>query len=296
MSETPNISFADRLREPFPAADIEWRVQSSGKTPRGPWVRVLAYVNNRAIMERLDAVCGIDGWRNEFHYAPTGAVLCGLSIRVARENGTYEWITKWDGANETDIEAAKGGISNAMKRAAVQWGVGRYLYNLEEGYAIIAAEDDRTAEYLKANAQKHGDALRWRPPVLPPWALPGGSGRPDRPPTRVPDPITDPEEEKRIAQEEKGKAERMRRNHLDTLSVPGTRAHFGGHGGKRVKDVPSDDLAKIMQLLAEIDAKHVKNRRPTMYEQMVLDMAEVLEERRLAEVQQQDASAEAGGA
>jgi hypothetical protein len=255
---------AAALREPFAAHEIEWRVQSSGKTARGPWVRVLAYVDNRAMMERLDAVLGIGGWRNEFSYAPTGAVLCGLSLRI---NG--EWVTKWDGANETDIEAAKGGISNAMKRAAVQWGIGRYLYNLEEGYARILGGDSRDGEYLKANPQKHGDALRWLPPELPVWALPGGSGNPATPPQR---------KSATTAEEQAAQDARDRRNRLDTLSVPGTKAHFGGHGGKRVSDVPSDALVQIIAKLREIDAE----KNETKYTALTADMETVLDERREA--------------
>lgn len=227
------------LRDPFPANDVEWRVQSSGKTARGPWVRVLAYITNRAIMERLDSVCGVDGWENSFSHAPSGAVLCGLSIRI---NG--EWVTKWDGANETDIEAAKGGLSNAMKRAGVQWGIGRYLYNLEEGYAVIAGDDDRSAEYLKENAQKHGAALRWRPPPLPAWALPGGSGKPGV--------VSAPQRARAGA----AKATLTTTEAVVGLSgdvgsvrLPGTKAHFNGHGGKALADVPREALPDILDKL-----------------------------------------------
>ncbi|EAV6548469.1 recombinase, partial [Salmonella enterica] len=49
----------DQLDEPFAAEDIEWRIQQSGKTRDGKvWAMVLAYVTNRAIMKRLDDVCG----------------------------------------------------------------------------------------------------------------------------------------------------------------------------------------------------------------------------------------------
>ena len=40
----------------------------------------LAYVTNRAIMERLDAVCEPQNWKNEFKPAPEGGILCGISI------------------------------------------------------------------------------------------------------------------------------------------------------------------------------------------------------------------------
>ena len=47
------------------------------------------------------------------------------------------WVAKADGAGDTAHEAEKGGISDAFKRAAVQWGVGRYLYRLESPWVAI---------------------------------------------------------------------------------------------------------------------------------------------------------------
>lgn len=155
-----------RLAEPFPPTDIEWRVGQAGKNAKGVWCKVLAYCTNRAIMARLDEVCGPQNWKNEFRYEPNGAVLCGLSIYNG-ERG--EWVTKWDGAENTDIEAVKGGLSNAMKRAAVQWGIGRYLYDLEEGWGIVSEAGEH---YVGKNDKKDMPAFRWSPPKLPAWALP----------------------------------------------------------------------------------------------------------------------------
>lgn len=118
-----------KLREPFAADEIEWRIGQAGKSNGKPWARVLAYVTNRAIMDRLDDVCGPENWQNEYRAGPEGGIVCGISIRVHRG----EWVTKWDGAENTEIEGVKGGLSGAMKRAAVQWGIGRYLYDLPEG-------------------------------------------------------------------------------------------------------------------------------------------------------------------
>jgi hypothetical protein len=156
-----------KLKEPFAASDIEWRVGRAGKNAKGVWAMCLAYITNRAIMERLDEVAGPERWRNEYREAPAGGVLCGISIRVGDE-----WVTKWDGAENTDLEAVKGGLSGAMKRAAVQWGIGRYLYDLPEGWATIS-DDGRY--YGKT---KDGDAFHWDPPALPDWALPSGTGKP----------------------------------------------------------------------------------------------------------------------
>lgn len=173
MSDEKAIDFA-KLREPFPPADIEWRIAQAGQNAKGVWAKCLAYLTNRAVMDRLDAVCGAANWANQFGTAPGGGVLCGISIRI---NG--EWVTKWDGADQTDIEAVKGGLSGAMKRAAVQWGIGRYLYDLPEGWANI---NERGEHYQGKNEKKGTPAFRWDPPALPEWAMPKGAGvAPPRP-------------------------------------------------------------------------------------------------------------------
>ena len=154
-----------KLKDYFEPSDIEWRLQQCGKTKDGKiWGMALAYVTNRAIMNRLDEVCGPENWKNEFKAAPDGGILCGISIKVGDE-----WVTKWDGAENTDIEAVKGGLSGAMKRAAVQWGIGRYLYKLEESW-INANENG-----AYRGKTKDGTTFRWDAPTLPAWALPKGT-------------------------------------------------------------------------------------------------------------------------
>ena len=118
------------LAVPFAPEDLEWRLQQTTKEKdRG---MAVAYVTNRAIQDRLDDVVGPENWHND--YKPWHAAgkkesqICGISIY---NEDRKEWITKWDGAEDTDIEAIKGGLSDSMKRAAVQWGIGRYLYKLE---------------------------------------------------------------------------------------------------------------------------------------------------------------------
>jgi hypothetical protein len=113
----------DALRAEFPRNAISWRAQSMNKD--GTKALALAYIDARDVMNRLDEVCGPGGWqdRYEVHGAKT---LCYLSVRI-----DGEWVTKADGAGDTDVEAEKGSISDAFKRAAVKWGIGRYLYDLD---------------------------------------------------------------------------------------------------------------------------------------------------------------------
>jgi len=153
----------DALKVPFEEQEIEWRLQSCGEKNGKFWGICLAYVKNRAIQNRLDEVCGPENWKNEFTVGPQGGILCGLSIRC-----NNEWVTKWDGAENTAVQAVKGGLSDSMKRAAVQWGIGRYLYKLEEGFAEVSPDGK-----LKGMT-KEKKWFRWNPPKLPAWALPDG--------------------------------------------------------------------------------------------------------------------------
>ena len=169
VTQSPSIDqLTAALATPFSTEDIEWRIARSGMKGDRPWGLCLAYITNRAIMERLDATMGPENWCNEFRPWGDKAVLCGLSIRL---NG--EWVTKWDGADQTDIEAAKGGFSNAMKRAAVQWGIGRYLYKLDEGWATFHEGGPYNA-LVKRDKNDKGTYFKWAPPALPSWALPDG--------------------------------------------------------------------------------------------------------------------------
>ena len=161
-----DLSKLNDFKKPFPYKDIEWRLQQCGEKKDGSiWGKCLAYITSRAVQERLDEVCGTDGWRSEIR-KDGNAYLCTLSIRVKHEDGSIEWISRTDGADATDIESVKGGISGAIKRAAVQFGIGRYLYDLEEGWVTVC-ENGRYFGKTKTEKQ-----FRWNPPELPAWALP----------------------------------------------------------------------------------------------------------------------------
>ena len=171
----PEYNFTD-LGAPFPALDIEWRIQRSGEKNDKIWAMVLAYVTNRAIMERLDTVIGPENWCNHFKDGPQGGLLCGLSLWI--RDG---WVTKWDGADNTQVEAVKGGLSGSMKRAGVQWNIGRYLYKLPAGFANISDKGEHRAKLKEGNKW-----FKWDAPQLPVWALPSG----ESPVKEIPTPVS----------------------------------------------------------------------------------------------------------
>lgn len=130
MAETPQELF-DELCRPFASEEIDWRVGST--TAAKDKGMALAYMDARAVMDRLDGVCGPGGW--QCNYAVTGPVaVCNLGVRMPSSG---EWIWKADGAGATDVEGEKGMLSDALKRAAVRWGVGRYLYEMKSPWVAI---------------------------------------------------------------------------------------------------------------------------------------------------------------
>lgn len=147
-----------RLSEPFAASDVEWRItKTRNQNSEG---LAVAFIDGRAVQNRLDDVVGPFFWRTRFipwhQYvpkpakyeqvdtpkAPVSSQLCGLSI-YHEERG--EWIEKIDGAENTDIETIKGGISDSFKRAAVLWGIGRYLYDIPAVWTAL----DRYKQILR---------------------------------------------------------------------------------------------------------------------------------------------------
>jgi hypothetical protein len=158
------------LKQPFPASDIEWRVQSSGVKNNNPWAMVLAYVTARAIQNRLDDVFGPLGWKDEYRHV-AGGVICSLSVY---NSDLKEWVTKENGSPETQIEAFKGGISKALVRVAASgFGVGRYLYDLDTTFVSHKNNGKRYDVIKDKKGNKIGE-IKWNEPGLPGWALPNG--------------------------------------------------------------------------------------------------------------------------
>ncbi|NBW37923.1 MAG: DNA repair protein Rad52 [Cytophagia bacterium] len=119
----------DILTAPIQPNEIEWRVQQQTSTGK---LIIVPYINNRCVMQRFDAAFGPTNWTSEFREIGNG-FICRLTVTI---DG---WkVYREDGASKTNIEPEKGGISDAMKRAAVQFGLGRCLYD----YPKVMIETD----------------------------------------------------------------------------------------------------------------------------------------------------------
>jgi hypothetical protein len=188
MADTTTFLDLARLAAPFPGDAISWRVgATNSEKTKG---LALAYIDARDVMDRLDEVCGLQGWQCEYTPMPNGTTCCRIGILI---NSTWVWKSNGAGATgdvskETEREMAeKGGYSDALKRAAVVWGVGRYLYALPSAWVAIEQRGrsyvikDSEFARLRATASKAPAAatsLAAAPPA-------GEVSPPRQPPRRV---------------------------------------------------------------------------------------------------------------
>jgi len=142
-----------KLKDKFADENVDWRIQACGKGNNGPWARITSYIDARTVMDRLDAVVGPANWCDHYEHI-NGGVKCTLEIKI-----DDDWVSKQDGSPETNTEAFKGGFSKAFVRAAVKWGVGRYLYDIPIEYAEIVSKGDSGANYHKD--KKHNACCIW---------------------------------------------------------------------------------------------------------------------------------------
>jgi len=124
------MSMFERLAAPFPPDRVSWRVGSTnGDKTKG---MALAYIDARDVMQRLDEVCTPAGWERR-HPHVGGTTTCEIAIWIEGRG----WVVKSDGAGDTAVEAEKGSLSDSFKRSAVNWGIGRYLYDLKSPWVEL---------------------------------------------------------------------------------------------------------------------------------------------------------------
>lgn len=219
------------LSDPFPPQAIHWRAQTL--TREGTKALALAYLDARDVMDRLDEVCGPYGWQDSYAETASGRVMCTISI----QDGEGNWIAKSDGAGNTAVEGEKGGISDAFKRAAVKWGVGRYLYDLGNVWAPCEFKEYQGKKQWKCWAsgaeQQFSQAL---------GKLTGEYSQ--RPPAPRPEVISDGQREQMMAL-------------LDKLNFP-TDRFLSVSKIKDLRDLPAAKFDGAMKWIAD-EAKKLEN-------------------------------------
>lgn len=106
-----------QLSRPFESSQLKQRPISKNSS------QTVQYLDAKTIMDRLDDVLGPERWSDDYIDLDNGAVRCILSIQT--DDGP--WISKSDVGEPTSSHPVKGAYSDAFKRAAVKWGIGRYL-------------------------------------------------------------------------------------------------------------------------------------------------------------------------
>jgi hypothetical protein len=143
--------FTTALAAPFEVNEVKFKPQSV----KGNRALALAYIDCRVIQDRLDDVLGIENWMDEYEVLNDGSVICRLKLKFGDQ-----WVTKTDVGSPSEQpdpgDRLKAAFSDAMKRAAVKFGIGRYLYRLS---ATWADYDPQKRQFSQA-------------PQLPNWALP----------------------------------------------------------------------------------------------------------------------------
>src|SRR5260221_12559938 len=134
MAEPTWEAIAQKLRAPFDPADVDWRPQGNPKA--GENCQVVCYITARAVMDRLDEVVGASNWA--FAYEPL--VIANGQVQIAKGRLTLHGVSKEDVGEASSFDPSKGCVSDALKRCAVLWGIGRYLYNVPSAWVTMDAQ------------------------------------------------------------------------------------------------------------------------------------------------------------
>ncbi|MXV21140.1 Rad52/Rad22 family DNA repair protein [Deinococcus xianganensis] len=117
-----------RLQAPFPAHMVAWKPAAYSRDRSR--ALMLAHIDARAVQDRLDAICP-DAWTFEIEVIP------GTRQPTVKGRLTVLGVTREDigEAPEGDLGTLKAASSDALKRCAVHFGIGRYLYDLPRTWA-----------------------------------------------------------------------------------------------------------------------------------------------------------------
>lgn len=222
---------AEALVAPFGADEVKFLP----KTVSGNRALAMAYIRADAVMSRLDAVFGVGGWQDAYAVLPCGSVVCTLRVRIGDE-----WIAKEDvGSPSKQPDAGdklKAAFSGALKRAAVKFGIGRYLSRVVPAWADYDPQKKTWA----------------KPPQLP-----GGARKPDPPRSATTEApravVADPGSSTVTREQQEQLAAAARENGTDRLTL------LGHYHIDRLSALPSTHFADA---LANIRAGNFRARDP----------------------------------
>lgn len=124
---------------------MQWRIEALSRDKKR--ALVVPYVDARTVLDRLDRVVGPEGWQDAYEVLADGERAVRDERGERRERLvevkcrlTVLGVTKEDVGEGDSLKAA---FSDALKRAAVKFGVGRYLYRLEKQWVDYDPEKGR---------------------------------------------------------------------------------------------------------------------------------------------------------
>ncbi len=166
-------AIAQALSAPFEAHEVKFKPA----VVSGHRALALAYVDARVVQDRLDEVLGVMGWQDSYRVLPDGSVMCRLRLKIGAQ-----WITKVDVGGQSEQpdggDRTKAAFSDALKRAAVKFGVGRYLYRLPQ---LWCDYDAHKRQFVRPPQVVGGGRC-----------MVGGGKQPSSPPTTKPSTIHHP--------------------------------------------------------------------------------------------------------
>lgn len=129
-----------KFRAPFNPEDVDFRPQSGKASSKS---QAVCYVSARVVQDRLDDVVGPGNW--SFTFEPI--VVTNGQVQIAKGRLSVHGVAKEDAGEANNFDPSKACVSDTIKRAAVMWGIGRYLYDVGSEwvtlnqYGQIAPED-----------------------------------------------------------------------------------------------------------------------------------------------------------
>jgi hypothetical protein len=134
---------APLLRRPFTPAAVKFKVQATWPKEKPDAALIVAYIDARLAIERLNAVCP-HLWADSYEPTNKGLMWCHLTV---------DGITRHDVGEGKD----KGLVSDALKRAAVHFGVGVSLYAIPK--IVLKAQD----KHVSPKSSQKGPTLTLTP-------------------------------------------------------------------------------------------------------------------------------------
>ena len=147
------MEWTHEIQQALAAAFPEDEIEYLPRTPSNGKARAAAYIDARSVMRRLDAVVGVGNWSFDFEVlAPEGKMVKGKL--------TVLGVCKCDaGESDAEGEALKSAVSDALKRCAVHFGIGRYLYYLPAVWAPFDPQKRHFTETPRHNRAVFEKAL-----------------------------------------------------------------------------------------------------------------------------------------